>query len=125
MTIHISSIEPTDLRELPLILPQFAKFLSQGEIQKIFELRSRDTKMKLNFRGKFEHLEYRECKIEEESQYHVYECEEIRKNSKYKGKIIEYEKVFGENVKFQGEIAKYFIENMKIINKIEQIFKNV
>ena len=100
-------------------------YLSQGEIQTIFELRSRVTKVKLNFRGKFEHLECRECKIEEESQKHVYECDEIRKKSKLKVKIVEFEKVFGENVKLQGEISKYFMENMKIINKMEQIFKNV
>ena len=63
--------------------------------------------------------------MEEESQKHVYECEEIRKKSKLKVKIVEYEKVFGENVKLEGEIAKYSMENMKIINKMKQIFKNV
>ena len=45
--------------------------------------------------------------------------------NKKKVKIVEYEKVFRENVKLEGEIAKYFMENMKIINKMKQIFKNV
>ena len=51
-------------------------------------------------------------------------CLRMWRNKK-KVKIVEYEKVFRENVKLEGEIAKYFMENMKIINKMKQIFKNV
>ena len=35
-------------------------------------------------------------------------------------KVIDYEKIFGENVKDQIEIAMYFEENLKIRNKLEK-----
>ena len=68
--------------------------LTQNEIKTIFEIRSRVTKVKSNLRGNYENLECRICKKEEESQKHVYECDEIRKISKSNDKIVEYEKIF-------------------------------
>ena len=88
-------------------------------------LRSRVTKVKLNLRGNYENLECRICKKEEESQKHVYECDEIRKIRKSNDKIVEYEKIFGENLRLQKEIAKYFAENMKIVSNVDYIVKNV
>ena len=69
--------------------------------------------------GNYENLECRICKKEEESQKHVYECDEIRKIRKYNGKIVEYEKIFGENLRLQKEIAKYFAENMKYVSTVD------
>ena len=54
--------------------------ISQNEIQTIFKLRSRVIDVKQNFRGKYENLECRSCKSEEESQKHVYECWKIKEN---------------------------------------------
>ena len=35
-------------------------------------------------------------------------------------KIIEYEKLFGENVRIQKEIVNCFMENMKIKSELEK-----
>ena len=91
------------------------------EAQIIFKMRSRMTDVKVNFRNKNETLECDVCKDEEETQKHVLECKEIMKN---KNKILmqpEYEEIFQDNVKNQIEIAKIFIENMKIRKQITEI----
>ena len=64
--------------------------ITQNEIQTIFKLRSRVTDVKQNFKAKYENLECRNCKVEEESQNHVYECWEIIKNKKDKTKIMRH-----------------------------------
>ena len=71
---------------------------------------------KVNFGGNYENLE---CKNEEESQTHVYDCEELKKMRKFQGKKVEYEKLYRENVRLQKEIAHYFTENMKILSQME------
>ena len=80
-------------------------------------MRSRVTDVKLNFREKYENLECKVCKIDEESQKHLYECSEIMKIRNIKNQNIEYEKIFEENVRKQVQIAKDFLENMKIKRK--------
>ena len=93
--------------------------ITQNEIQTIFKLRSRVTDVKQNFKAKYENLECRNCKVEEESQHHVYECWEIIKNKKDKTKMIEFDKIFGENSKYQAEIARNFLEILEIRRKIQ------
>ena len=44
----------------------------------------------------------------------MYECNEIMKIRKTKNQKIEYEMIFKENVRKQVQIAKDFLENMKI-----------
>ena len=92
---------------------------TRSEIQTIFELRSRGTEVKLNFRGKFENLECRVCEKSDESQKHAYECAEILKIRKLKKQKIEYENIFEENKRKQIQIAKDFKENMKILSKVD------
>ena len=58
-------------------------------------------------------------KVGEELQNHVYECWEIIKNKKDKTQMIEFEKIFGENSKYQAEIARNFIEILEIRRKIQ------
>ena len=58
--------------------------------------------------------------VEYESQQHIIECLEIRKMKETDNKIIEYEKLFGENVENQLKIAKCFLENMNIKSKLEK-----
>ena len=88
--------------------------LTEEEIQTIFKIRSRVTDVKLNYRGKYENLECRVCKKEEESQKHLYECDDISKSIADNRKKVEFEKIFGENLRNQVEIAKEFIKRMKI-----------
>ena len=48
------------------------------------------------------------------------ECKEIMKMKENDKKDLNYEKIFGENVKNQIEIAKYFEENLRIKYKLEK-----
>ena len=93
--------------------------INQNEIQTIFKLRSRVIDVKQNFRGKYENLECRSCKSEEESQKHVYECWNIKENNENERKMIEYENIFGENSKNQAEIAKNFLAILEIRGKFQ------
>ena len=93
--------------------------ISKNDIETIFKLRSKVSDVKLNFKGKYENLECRSCKIEEESQEHAYECIEIRKKRENKTKMIEFEKIYGENAKNQAEIAKIFREMLEIRRKMQ------
>ena len=90
--------------------------IKQCEIQTIFQMRSRVTNVKLNFRGKFENFECRACNKEEESQKHVYECEKITNRDKNNNNT--YENIFKENVRKQVEVARYFKEKMKNLIKL-------
>ena len=83
-------------------------------------MRTRVTRVKMNYRGEFENLQCTICDEEYESQQHIIECLEIRKMKETENKIIEYEKLFGENVEKQLEIAKCFLENMNIKSKLEK-----
>ena len=59
------------------------------------------------------------CMKENETQEHIYKCEEIWKlREKNYEKIIEYEKILTGNVMEKLEIAKIFKENMKIKENI-------
>ena len=71
--------------------------------------------------GNFENLDCSVCKIEEESQKHIIECSEIRKYSKNMMKNLEYEKLFGENIRIQKKIVNCFMENMKIKTELEKV----
>ena len=88
------------------------------EAQMIFKLRSRMADVKVNFRNKYEVLECDICKDEEETQKHILECDEILKNTNKNIKETEYDELFKDNVTNQTDIAKTFIENMKIKKKI-------
>ena len=110
----------TNLRMQNYLKPGRVK-ITHSEIEAIFKLRSRVIDVKINFRGKYENIECRSCENEkeEESQKHVYECWNLIKNKKNNTKVIEYEKIFGENSKNQADIAKYFLENLEIRRKIQ------
>ena len=82
-------------------------------------MKSKVSDVKLNSKGKYENLECRSCQMEEESQEHVYECTEIRKKRENKTKLIEFEKIYGENAKNQAEIAKIFTEMLDIRRKMQ------
>ena len=74
----------------------------------------------MNFRGKYENFACSVCNEELESQKHIIEeCEKLRRMTINKN--VEYEKLFGENVRQQLEITKCFIENMKLKSKFENL----
>ena len=94
--------------------------ISQEESQMIFKMRSRVTNVKMNYKGNYENLDCSVCNKENESQKHIIECSEILKHRKDMTKVIEYEKLFGENVRIQKEIVNCFMENMKMKSELEK-----
>ena len=83
-------------------------------------MRSKATKVKMNYKGSFENLDCSACNEEKESQKHIMECKKIMKMKENDEKNVDYEKIFGENVKNQIEIAKHFEENLRIKIKLEK-----
>ena len=79
-------------------------------------MRSRTTEVKFNFRGQHETFECDVCHEEDENQEHLIKCTQINKHKKNEENLPDYEKLFENNLKDQIEIAKGFIENLKIRN---------
>ena len=94
--------------------------LKQEDAQMIFNLRSRMTEVKINYRGSYETFECESCKENEESQLHITECKEIVKLRKEYRQPPEYSKLFDGSVKTQLDIAKHFKENMKIKDSLSK-----
>ena len=92
--------------------------IRKEEAQEIFKLRSRVSDVRINYKGKYKKLQ---CKIcyneEEESQKHILQCEIL--NEKY-DEIPEYEETFNGNVKMKLAMARKFIENLKLRDKIKK-----
>ena len=97
--------------------------ISQEESQMILKMRIRETNVKMNYKGNYENLDCSVCNQENESQKHIIQCSEIKKHKNDMTKIIEYEKLFGENVRIQKEIFNCFMENMKIKSELEKIIE--
>jgi hypothetical protein len=111
-----------DIKHTKLEMQRYLKAnkskISQEEAQTIFRMRSRTTEVKLNFRGKHETFECDVCHEEDENQEHLLKCRQINKHKKNERNLPDYEKLFGNNLKDQIEIAKCVIENLKIRKKL-------
>ena len=73
--------------------------------------------MKANYKGKFENIKCELCnENEEENQEHIMHCKKLNKFENEKK--TEYDEILKSNVKNQIQIARKFIENMKIRNQL-------
>ena len=88
--------------------------ISKEDAQLIFKLRCRVTHVKTNLKGKYENLECRACKVEEESQKHIIECKSLNEENVQE---MEYEKIYNGTVAEKLKIARKFWRN---IEKVEQ-----
>ena len=95
---------------------------TKEEIQTIFKLRCRVTELKTNLKGIYDTYECSLCGKEEETQTHILECEVLNgKNDSENNDeepIIDYEEIFGNDVKELVNIARKFKKNMTIKEKI-------
>ena len=87
--------------------------MSKADAQLIFKLRCQVTQAKFNLKGKYDKLECRACKIEEETQKHIVECKVL---SKEKEKV-EYEKIYEGTVIEKLIIARKFQKNYEILEE--------
>ena len=94
--------------------------ITKEEIQLIFKIRSRGIRVKVNLKGLYDSYECEVCQNEEETQKHIYECQEIWKMKEYHDENPpEYENIMIENVKEKLEIARIFKENLEIYEKMK------
>ena len=115
----VKDIKHIKLKMQDYFLPNSIKNVTIQEIQLIFQMRSNVVNLKLNMKSKYETLECEACLLENESQQHVYECEQIWRKRDIKN--IEkpmYENIIWGNVIQKIKVARIFHENMKILERI-------
>ena len=90
---------------------------TKEESQLIFQLRSRVTFLKTNYKGIYDTYECTACESKEENEAHILECIELLKLNKEVADTLEYENIYKSNVKEQVKIARLFQQNMSIKEK--------
>ena len=85
--------------------------MSKADAQLIFKLRCQVTQAKFNLKGKYDKLECRACKIEEETQKHIVECKVLSKEK------VEYEKIYEGTVIEKLIITRKFQKNYEILEE--------
>ena len=96
---------------------------TKDECQLIFKLRSRITALKLNQKNSYESYECEVCKVEDESQEHVFECVkliEMQKDDDNEGEKPAYGKIMDGNVQEKIWISKSFSKKLKIIERLRK-----
>ena len=89
--------------------------MTKDEIQLIFQMRSKVTKVKMNMKGLYDTYECSVCLNQDESQEHIYSCGEIWNTRKESfSNVPEYENIMNGNTKQKLEVARIFKENLKI-----------
>ena len=94
---------------------------TKEEIQTIFKMRCRVTELKTNLKGIYDTYECSLCGKEEETQSHILECEVLNgknDNENNDEEPLDYEEIFGNDVKELVKIARKFKKNMTIKEKI-------
>ena len=72
----------------------------------------------MNLKSWYDTYECTVCLDEDESQEHVYKCKEILKLRRCEENIPEFDLIMNGNVKEQLAVARIFMENMKILEKL-------
>jgi hypothetical protein len=104
----------------PYFLP-CERDVSKDEIQLIFQMRSKVTNLKMNMKGLYDTYECQVCFKLDESQEHIYSCEEIwNKRKESFSNVPEYENIMNGNTHQKLEVARIFKENLKIHTKISK-----
>ena len=91
--------------------------ISKEERQNIFKLRSRVTEVKMNYKRKYEDLTCTACKVKEETQEHILECEEIEKKEPSLKTKLDFETIYRGSTEDKAHIARIFEQKMRIMKK--------
>ena len=106
----VKNIEHTVLKIQKYLQPNKVR-ITKEECKLIFQLRCKVTNVKANMKNRYESLECGACKLAEETQEHILECEIL--NKKEDNQIYNYEKMNNGTVTERLDIAKKFYENHK------------
>ena len=89
--------------------------MNKEEIQLIFKIRSHSTDVKMNKKYQYETYECSVCFNENESQEHIYLCDDIWKlKNQSKTEIPKFEEIIYGNIQQKVKVTRIFKENMKI-----------
>jgi len=77
MHSKVKDLKHTRLKMQEYFLPNGVENVTKQETQLIFKMRSKVTNVKTNMKGQYETLECKACLLENETQKHVYECQQI------------------------------------------------
>ena len=97
------------------LMPNDAENLNKDEVQMIFKIRCRILNLKMNMKNQYDEFTCLVCQTEDETQKHVYECNEILKLSNKKHvENPKYEEIFSGDVHQKVRVARIMKENLKI-----------
>ena len=113
----VKDLKHTKLRIQEYFLPNGIMKITKEDVQLVFKMRCKVTIVKMNLKGQYENFECEACLLEEESQEHVYKCEEILKQQNDKP---EYERIMWGNVNDKIKVAKIFNEKINILKTIRE-----
>ena len=91
---------------------------NKEEAQFIFKLRCQMTNLKANMKGNYENLECRACKVENESQQHVFECKEIDVELYEKET---FEELIEGTLRQKIQISEYMRKRIEKLQEIEKV----
>ena len=112
----VKNIEHTVLKIQKYLQPNKVR-ITKEECKLIFQLRCKVTNVKANMKNRYESLECEACKLAEETQEHILECEIL--NKKEDNQIYNYEKMNNGTVTEKLDIAKKFYENHKRLTEFK------
>ena len=116
----VNKLQHQKLRMQSYFLPSDSE-TSVENIHLIFQMRCNVTKLKMNLKGLYDTYECEVCLNKDESQEHIYKCEEIWKIRKES--FIDnpnYENIMNGSAHQKLEVAKIFKENLKIHTTISK-----
>ena len=93
--------------------------INTNEAKLIFNLRSRMTGVKCNFKNEYENLECRACKMKEETQEHILSCEILNPTSSADSLEKSYKNIKVGSVEEKLKVAKKFKENIEKLNNFK------
>ena len=106
MHSKVKDLKHTRLKMQEYFLPNGVENITKQETQLIFKMRSKVTNVKNNIKGQYETLECGACLTENETQKHVYECQQIwSKQNNINLEKPDYEKILWGNVEEKIKIA--------------------
>ena len=95
----VKDLEHIRLEMQDYFMPNGIENMNKEEVQLIFKIRSKTTNVKMNRKNQFETYECSVCFAENETQEHIYQCEEIWKLKKEsKIEIPKFEEILNGNV---------------------------
>ena len=110
----VKMLEHVQLKMQDYLSPNIQQ-ITKEEIQMIFKIRSKVLTLKMNQKGLFDSFECEVCNKEDETQEHIYKCEEIWKNNdKIYDEIPDYDGIMTGNIKEKLKIARILKDNMQI-----------